>query len=253
MDLSKKSAKNLKKLKKRELEILIEFDKVCKTNNIRYSLGFGTLLGAVRHGGFIPWDDDIDIMMTRNDYKEFEKVASKLPKNLFFQNNQTDSFKLDAFMPAKIRDNNSKVEFDKKYHAGAFIDIFVLDRFSSNKFLRKAQRLFYLFLRFVQYREISNKGGIFKIIKIGGILEKIFLWILNNGKYKDFYWYWIKKERFLSPGDLFPLRKAKFEKINFPVFKRTDYLLKFLYGDYMKLPPKNKRIQEHMDLKRIII
>lgn len=241
------------KLKKVELNLLTEFDKICKKHSIKYSLTFGTLLGAVRHKGFIPWDDDIDVMMTREDYNKFLKVANELPKNLFFQNNKTDCFKFDIFMAAKIRDNNSKVEFDKKYHSGAFIDIFVLDKFSSNKIPKSIQKLFYLFLRFVQYREKDDKKNIFKIIKISKILEKIFIRISANKNYKNFYWYWLKKSLFLSYNDIFPLREVEFEKKYFSAFRRTSYLLKFLYGDYMKLPPIEKRIGGHANLDNVEI
>ena len=81
----------LRRAQLRELEILIEVDKICRKHNIEYFLDWGTLLGAVRHGGFIPWDDDIDISVRRKDYSRLCKVLKEeLPENLAFQDRFTD-------------------------------------------------------------------------------------------------------------------------------------------------------------------
>ena len=108
-------------IKKIELEILVEFSNFCKQNNLRFYLAYGTLLGAVRHKGFIPWDDDCDICMMREDYEKFSKYANELPSNLFLQTNETDSNYSKKII--KIRMNNTKlVESDEseneKYHQG---------------------------------------------------------------------------------------------------------------------------------------
>ena len=77
---------NLRKLQLIELELLIEFDRICRKNNIRYTLTGGTLLGAVRHGGFIPWDDDADVSMLRREYEKFKKVCEiELDDKYYFQ------------------------------------------------------------------------------------------------------------------------------------------------------------------------
>ena len=99
--------KNLRKAQLIMFNLLKELDKVCKKNNINYWLDSGTLLGAVRHKGFIPWDDDIDICMLEKDYKKFLKIAKKeLSENVFLQTEETDKNYI-WFPYAKLRDRNS--------------------------------------------------------------------------------------------------------------------------------------------------
>lgn len=111
-----------------ELEILAIFDEICRRHDLRYYLDFGTLLGAVRHQGIIPWDDDIDVSMMRPDYERFKEIAAnELHTPYFLQTAYTDNFTM-AF--AKIRDSRtSAVEFPYRQdmNQGIFIDIFPLD------------------------------------------------------------------------------------------------------------------------------
>ena len=94
------------------VEILEAIDNICQKHDIKYWLCYGTLLGAVRHKGFIPWDDDCDICMMREDYEKFSKYANELPSNLFLQTNETDSNYSKKII--KIRMNNTKlVESDE--------------------------------------------------------------------------------------------------------------------------------------------
>ena len=118
----------LRKAQIREVEILIEIDRICRKHDIKYWINFGTLLGAVRHKGFIPWDDDLDICMLSKDYKKFLEIASdELPEWLFIQNKSTDpSYRRSI---CKVRDLNSFFveqydDFSAPYKKGIFIDIF---------------------------------------------------------------------------------------------------------------------------------
>lgn len=120
----------LRKLQLAELEILNEFVRVCEKWSLRYYLVGGTLLGAVRHKGFIPWDDDIDVAMPREDYDKFATVCrEELGPDYFYQSPETD---LHYFLTyAKIRRNGTEV-YEKRFknaafHKGIFIDIFPLD------------------------------------------------------------------------------------------------------------------------------
>ena len=117
-----------KKVWQAELNILRELDRICRKHGIRYFADYGTLLGAVRHQGFVPWDDDIDVVMLRPEYERFKQVAdTEIREPLFFQNTYTDGF-VTGF--SKIRDSRtSAVEFPDYdgMHQGIFVDIFPLD------------------------------------------------------------------------------------------------------------------------------
>ena len=113
------------------LEMVTVLDKICKKHDIPYFLYGGTLLGAFRHNGFIPWDDDLDVAMMRQDYKRLMKVLpAELPAHIALQNNDTD--KNYFLFITKLRDKRSFLDeggFDKVFkERGIFIDIFPLDR-----------------------------------------------------------------------------------------------------------------------------
>ncbi|SFT57264.1 lipopolysaccharide cholinephosphotransferase [Selenomonas sp. GACV-9] len=117
-----------KKVWQVEMSLLEKFRSICKKHDLKWYAGYGTLLGAVRHKGFIPWDDDIDVLMMRPDYERFKAIAAQeLSEPFFLQNSYTDSF-LMAF--SKIRDSRTTgIEFidDPNMHQGIFLDIFPLD------------------------------------------------------------------------------------------------------------------------------
>ena len=121
-----------------EIEMLDAFDTVCKKYGLRYSLAYGTLLGAVRHKGFIPWDDDLDIMMPREDYQRLFEIWSKeVDSEYFLQDYTTDTEDyVNSF--AKIRKKHtdfitSEEEKTVRYHTGIFIDIFPGDKYPDGK------------------------------------------------------------------------------------------------------------------------
>lgn len=121
----------LRELQRTQVEILEIVDDLCKQNHISYSLYAGTLLGAVRHKGFIPWDDDLDICMLRSDYERFLKCWKENPvKEYLLQNKETDPDFTQSF--SKIRKDHTTFlqpgEEPYKYHKGIFIGIFPIDR-----------------------------------------------------------------------------------------------------------------------------
>lgn len=126
----KLDSKQLELVHKHILDMLIEFDRVCNENNIKYVIVGGTLLGAVRNGGFIPWDDDADIAMTREEYDKFRKIASKLDQSIcFFQDNKSDSNYLWGY--GKLRKTGTELVRAGQEHigekTGVFIDVFPMD------------------------------------------------------------------------------------------------------------------------------
>lgn len=130
---------------------LEEFDRICRENNIRYFLGGGSLLGAVRHQGIIPWDDDVDVMMLRGDYERFIEVAPKAVKEgMFFQSSDTDSEYHSVFPKLRIDGTRFVTEFSSRFHnmhQGIFIDIFVHDHTSDNRLMQKLHIFETLFAR----------------------------------------------------------------------------------------------------------
>ncbi|MDZ5034932.1 LicD family protein, partial [Clostridium perfringens] len=129
---------SLKEAQLRMLEILIEVDRICKKHHINYWLDAGTLLGAIRHEGFIPWDDDLDIGMLRKDYNKFlQIVKNELNSNFIFQSPETDDLCQNAF--AKIRDKNSEIrsKHNNERNLGVFIDIFPYDSFTKKNIYYK--------------------------------------------------------------------------------------------------------------------
>ena len=125
-------SKEMKKVWAVELDLLAEFDRVCRKHNLRYLATGGTLLGAVRHQGYIPWDDDLDIEMLREDYLKLLKVLpSELPDNYALQTNETDPGYF--FTYAKLRDKRSTLSevnhYDRIFrYKGIYIDIFPLEK-----------------------------------------------------------------------------------------------------------------------------
>lgn len=141
----------MKKIWAVELDLLVEFQRVCRKYNLRYFAYGGTLLGAIRHQGYIPWDDDIDVLMLRKDYDKFVEVAEKEFRHpYFFQTEDTDRFSGRGH--AQIRNTmttgilTSEQQFRFRFNQGIFLDVFVLDNVPEDernrlKFYRKVARI----------------------------------------------------------------------------------------------------------------
>ncbi|WP_462425234.1 LicD family protein [Fusobacterium sp. THCT13E1] len=248
--------KELKEAQKIMLEILKEVDRICRKHKIKYWLDGGTLLGAVRHKGFIPWDDDIDISMLPEDYTNFIKIALKeLSKKYFLDNKETDPYIIFKYL--KIRDKNSifieKEEEEEKYHQGIFIDIFLMNHLNNSSISRR--KLYNILLKF---KDLIVERGKYKFLKL--ILKKFGIVFLST-KLFDFLFLNVKEERkiigykynfnqiyFLK--DIFPLKEIEFEETMFYCPSNFDAILKELYGDtYMELPPKDQRVWHAKEIK----
>lgn len=122
-------SEKMKKVWAVQLDLLDYFDKLCRKHNLRYYVDYGTLLGAVRHQGFIPWDDDIDVVMFRDEYEKLKMIAQdEIEFPYFFQNSYTDRM---IWALSKLRDSRTTAiefpDFPLEFHQGIFIDIFPLD------------------------------------------------------------------------------------------------------------------------------
>lgn len=248
-----------------ELEILKEIDLICRKHKIRYFAIGGTALGAVRHHGFIPWDDDIDIAMPRKDYERFLSIAPKeLPALYFIQNFHTE--KNSPFYFTKIRKRHTKfVEYYLKnvsIHHGVFVDIFPFDHVPSHPSIKKIHfficyALYQLYLAkslstacSTRFERKSNWKS-----RIRRILHLILLPVPKNilfhsldyavrffNKYaSEEIAHIVRKRLKVRLDSLYPRFYQQFEDIKIPLPAKYDEYLSNQFGDYMTLPPVEKR------------
>ena len=246
------SQSNLRACQLKQLAILEEIDKICKRHQIEYWLDGGSLLGAVRHGGFIPWDDDIDIGMTLEDEKRFEAIAPKeLPEWLFLQTPKTDPGSKEPI--TKIRDMNSLYiengdDFCQPYVKSIYVDIFpfvdypdvprkwikMLTKGISKSYSILHHKHDYSLRSFAEFFYFSAKyyafSGVWKLVNLMGKKTRCSDVPILNGRGISF-----------DKKALKPLGTIKFEGKEFPAPCNPDSYLTDLYGDYMQIPPVEKR------------
>ena len=259
---------SLKEIQTIELELLKQFDGICKANNLRYSLGGGTLLGAVRHKGFIPWDDDIDVMMPRPDYDVFLSLCAKenFPFNLISYETRK------GYRGLFVKLSNPKTEIidsvlDNDFEIGVNIDVFPIDGLGNS--MDEALELFKK-TRFD--RELLNASGWKKFTRSktrGLVYEPIRLAFFLGSRFVNRSSLIQKietKNRAVSfdgsafagcicgtyrEKEIMPQRtfteyiSLPFEDTSFMAISDYDSYLKAHYGDYMQPPPEKKRITHH--------
>ena len=255
-DLSKYNAEGtpLREAQKASLDILIEFDRVCSKNGLSYWIDFGTLLGAVRHKGFIPWDDDIDLSMPLDDYNRFLKIGQEeLSEGYFLQTEDTDPGSDMCKGIFKIRKEgtlfiNDYDDFRKNYHKGASIDVFAEVPYptvskGTLKFFRKRINNAFGFFHYNPRLNFKNIVSYF-VYPVSYILFKGLWNIICLFHKKDRELTSIEHLIYGYPTlktEMLPLGTIEFEGHTFPAPKNPDARLTDMYGDYMKLPPEEKR------------
>ena len=257
---------DLENMHKIQLNMLIEFDKICRRNNIKYILDAGTLLGAVRHKGFIPWDDDIDVRMLRDDYEKFCVVANKeLPETMFFQNYKND--KGYPWMYSKIRMKGTKavrIGQDRlNMEEGIYMDIFPCDGVpDDNKKKKKHNRLAKIY-RKILYARIGkyscDKWYERLWWSLVCVIPRSYVYKQSDKLVKKYTehnckrvgtigWHELPDVNGFLNGYFTDLTEVEFEGHMFPAPKCWDFYLTQLYGDYMQLPPENKRISHDFNV-----
>lgn len=231
------------------LEIIKEFAIICKKHNIKWWLSSGTLLGCLRHNGFIPWDDDMDVVMYKSDYERFIQLMKKYESEDYVFQCKENDFNY-VFLFGKFRKKNSVVTtFDAhlKYYKwkGIGIDIFAIEHSSYINALLSS-KTYSLFRRFMI---INNETLRYLTTKI---LQKICFYILfpiykilnvfaKKGEYHYIQGTGWARHTFYN-NDIDPLTTHYFENFEFPIPNNADSYVRRVYGDYMKIPNIDKII-----------
>ena len=254
----------MNEIQKIELDMLLEVDQVCKKLGIHYFIVGGTLLGAVRHKGFIPWDDDIDVGMLRADYETFVHRAQELlPAGSFLQTRFTDPELPCCF--AKVRkDGTTFIETsmkDLRIHHGIYVDVFPFDYYPQNRVLAKINdiRLILIAHRVneafysKEKAEYSLRGRIAHILS--GLLyrdvksalaakDRICRSVSQSALITNYNGAWGERE--IVPAEwVTRYTELAFEGHMVKAPAAYDAYLKHLYGNYMELPPAEKRVTHH--------
>lgn len=249
---------HLRRLHEIQLDMLIEVRRICNKYDIKYSLIGGTLLGAVRHQGYIPWDDDADVGMLRKDYEKFRKVCRTeldSEKYYFQDDRNTKGYrwgygKLRRKNTLFLREHQEHLDFGQEI----FIDIFPLDYVPDNMLLRKIHAFHCFCIRKCLWSPVGKivEDNVFK-----KLAYKILSRIPKKVIYRHYYQYVrTRKKSHIVRLNLFPTRKPYgfpikyFSELRNFIFEGETFLgtqfydeyLKIKYGDYMILPPENKRI-----------
>ena len=232
------------------LDMVKVLDSICKKYDIPYFLYGGTLLGAIRHNGFIPWDDDLDVAMLRNDYKRLLKVLpDELPGHLALQTNDTD--KNYFFFVGKLRDRRSFLDeggFDCVFkERGIFIDIFPLDKLLPWTQKLRVQSLAYNFFR----KGHASDSAMMKIRALTWFNRHISFPLLRgisrlSGTKALMCDYGIPFHNIYYLQDVFPLTTHDFEGVQLPVPGKSHNMLQTMFGDYMQLPDDLDNVYHHV-------
>lgn len=256
-----------KKLQDKMLELLLFFDSFCRENELKYYLCGGGLIGAIRHHGFIPWDDDIDLFMPRRDYERLAEIwPQKVDCNRYLYC-RTDRDHIYHDAGASIRDVNTaeinKHSLNEDICHGIALEIMPIDGCPKSKVLRAIQLYnAFIFSLFNAQRLPDNKGGLVRYIT--GLIYKIFkspnqryrIWKHAEKRMTRYEWKdceevteligSIKGMLLRHPKEDFENVVLKeFEEYQIPVMAGYDRYLHLIWGDYMKLPPEEKRVAKH--------
>ncbi|WP_049895871.1 LicD family protein [Oribacterium sp. NK2B42] len=252
----------LKKIWKIQMDLALEVKRICEKYDIQYFIIWGTLLGAVRHGGYIPWDDDFDIAFLRKDYDKFCSIAKNEIKSPYFlQNNATDK---GYYLPySRLRNSKTTgiiyANIPFPYNNGVFVDLYPLDVLTANKMMRYLQfklrdsfrllcdkyyakergerypRSLEIVRKFFSYEKICEwMDKIYKLGEIFGGNEVGLVYhpdLIKNYKFKKKY--------------IGKVENIIFDNVYFSAPQFKEKILEQVYGDYMKLPPARKRGNWH--------
>lgn len=249
-----------------ELNLLIKFADFCKKENLRYYLAYGTLIGSVRHKGFIPWDNDVDVVMPRPDYMKFSELVQEASMDEYIE--VLDYHKIRTFPFIKLIDNRTRLKehfLVTEGSSGIYIDIFPLDGFPAEKEeqmkLFKKAAFFYKQYAFANYRFNTGANAGKRLIKnllypFSRLISSYYVCEKLNNLCKGYDYesadmvgniVWGFDEREIISKDCFQNEYGEFEGHQFCIPKGFDKYLTQCYGNYMELPPKEERITHQFE------
>lgn len=273
-ELIELTEKDIKEIQKVLLDIIKDLDNIFRKNNLRYYLGGGSALGSIRHQGFIPWDEDLDINMPRKDCEklvEIFKIDKEINQKYYLCENSYDNEFDVNYLRIKLKGTSFKEYLYKDYSKdGVFIDIFPVENMYDNAVLRKLHGILVTMNLFIcstvrihakkdKYLKFKGDKKYTKIIKIKAFIGKLFSFFsLNrwlriskkimslckneNSKYisvptgkRHFFGEMYERK------DIFPVKYKKFEDTELPVANNNEKYMEKMFGDYMKIPRKEDR------------
>ncbi|MCI8515617.1 MAG: LicD family protein [Hungatella sp.] len=260
----------LKKIWKTELQILQEIIRVCNKYHLRLTMWAGSMLGGVRHQGFIPWDDDLDVALLREDYEKLVEVADKeFKKPLFFQTALTDSKFFFGYARLRNSETTGMITWNQSsdYNNGIYVDIYVLDGYDDKKanLRRQLQKRDFIsqFLNTYYADDTYQSRKPAMVTKLFQSIAHVHPYEYWNKRYtniiteyndtatrvslmtheeKDIKKYWCSK------SDFNEIIKLPFENMEVPILKNYDKILRNFYGNYMEFPPVELRGAWHENL-----
>lgn len=258
-------AKAIRKLRELEVKIALEIQRVCEKNGLRCFLVYGTLLGAVRHGGFIPWDDDMDMGMLRADYDKFaEACKTDLGPEFLWQSWDNDPSYPFPAGKVRLKGTHTKEKFSAGgVEDGIYVDVFPYDAVPDGTWARKVTGWQYR----VWKRLLWVKKGYGRCMRRESARQRV-RYDLTAAMAAFFPYGWLKRRmqsamtkcngqrtrEVAAPGDWAYSRQfidrewtenlvpVPFEGVKFPAFREADANLRRIYGDYMQLPPEDQRV-----------
>lgn len=241
-------------------EMLVEVDRICRKYKLSYFLDSGTALGAIRHGGFIPWDDDMDVGMLRSDYEKFLELAkTELNPKYVIQTHETEPMYSNFHAKLRYLDTVYPQIYNSDYkYRGFQLDLFPFDKLPNN--IAKANRTINWSRWFRKHicdivgrTELSQKCHYQVVQRIARILfgswyRSYFERICQKNNMVEspfltcFSYRMTRKSNFIFKyEDIMPVREIDFCGKSFYIMNNPDEYLRTMYGDYMKLPPEDKR------------
>lgn len=255
------------------LSLLNAFDDFCNEYDLKYSLSAGTLLGAIRHKGFIPWDDDLDVMMPRGDYNYFLKHFSSWSKNKKIKLVGPRAPNFYMLFSKLIATDTIVVQSDRNIKIGVWMDVFPVDYVKNESYETYKEMMFYA----KQYYyfgdrnfllKINEQNGFKKILALFTNAKRLVVRFVKKRYYLNKHFSFIKKHKgdksmcFYSPAvikiwydvsnvDFSNLLNCKFEDREYKIISNWDEYLTVHYGDYLTIPPVEERITHKCQTRKI--